>query len=189
MRSALAAAALALTGLASRGSAQSPSPRGRGSDTVKVVFVCEHGAVKSMMAAVLFNRVAAERGLAARAASRGTVPDSMVPALVREGLRAEGADVGDAHPVGLGPADGIDARLFVSFDVDVPAGVSRGAPVRRWDGTPSVMRSYSAGRDAIAARVTELIDELERASPTVRARGEGRASARARDPGHDPGRR
>jgi hypothetical protein len=61
--------------------------------------------------------------------------------------------------------------------------------VRRWDGTPSVMRSYSAGRDAIAARVTALIDELERASPTVRARGEGRASARARDPGHDPGRR
>jgi hypothetical protein len=130
----------------------------------RVVFVCEHGAVKSVIAAALFNRLAAERGLDTRAVSRGTAPDSEVPALVRDGLRAEGADIGDVRPVGLSAHDRVGARLFAAFDVDVPASVAGDVAVRRWDGTPSVLGDYSAGRDAIAMRVTELVAELKRAS-------------------------
>ncbi|MGH9334858.1 MAG: hypothetical protein ACRD21_14045, partial [Vicinamibacteria bacterium] len=40
-----------------------------------VVFVCEHGAAKSVIAAAHFNRLAKERELPFRAISRGTVPD------------------------------------------------------------------------------------------------------------------
>ena len=139
-------------------------------DAARVVFVCEHGAVKSVMAAALFNRMAAERGLAARAVSRGTVPDDLVPSLVRDNLRADGAAVGEGRPVRLSADEGLEAGLFVAFDVEVPPAVSRGVPVRRWDGTPSVLSDYRVGRDAIAARVAELLAELERASPTVRLR-------------------
>jgi arsenate reductase len=131
-------------------------------DTQRVVFVCEHGSVKSMIAANLFNRMAVERGVAARAVSRGTAPDRTVPELVRSGLRRDGIDIGNVSPVGLGIADARETDLFVAFDVDVPSDVSKRAEVRRWDSTPSVMQNFAAGRDAIAANVTRLVDELAR---------------------------
>jgi hypothetical protein len=129
-------------------------------DTQRVVFVCEHGNVKSLIAASLFNRMAAERGIAARAISRGTAPDSAVPSLVRNGLRADGIDIGSVAPVGLGVTDGRGTRLFVAFDVNVPPAIAKGTPVRRWDGTPSVMQGYDNGRSAIAERVAQLVDEM-----------------------------
>ncbi|MFL5578910.1 MAG: hypothetical protein ACJ8AO_00920 [Gemmatimonadaceae bacterium] len=163
MRSLLAT--LAAFSLASIAGAQAMTTRSDRPDTARVVFVCEHGAAKSVVAAALFNRMAAERGLAAQAVARGTEPDTVIPAHVRDGLRADGADIGDARPQGLGAADGRGARLFVAFDVEVPAAVAGGAPVRRWDGTPSVMRGYDLGRDSIRVRVAELIAELDGAAP------------------------
>lgn len=153
------ALALAISAFANAALAQPSRPA---TDTQRVVFVCEHGSVKSMIAANLFNRIAAERGLAARAITRGTAPDSVVPSLVRKGLHDDGIDIGNVLPVALSTADGRRAKLFVAFDVDVPAAVARGTPVRRWDGTPSVMKSYVDGRAAIAERVTQLVDELAR---------------------------
>ncbi len=49
-----------------------------------ILFVCEHGSAKSVVAAAHFNRIAAARGLPFRAISRGTVPDAeMAPAAVK----------------------------------------------------------------------------------------------------------
>jgi hypothetical protein len=42
----------------------------------QVLFVCEHGNVKSLMAVSYFNQLAQERRLPFRAVSRGTAPDS-----------------------------------------------------------------------------------------------------------------
>jgi arsenate reductase (thioredoxin) len=150
-------------------------------DTQHIVFVCEHGSVKSMIAASLFNRMAADRGLAARAASRGTVPDSAVPELVRRGLRNEGVDIGDLVPIGLSSASTRGADLFVVFDVSVPAAVAKPVEMRRWDGTPSVMSNYSKGSAAIANRVRDLVDELSRSSHAKRSTGGGRGSPPPRD--------
>jgi len=127
-----------------------------------VVFVCEHGTVKSVVAAAHFNRLARERGLAAVAVSRGTAPDSALPALIRDGLLADGTGPWRAAPTLFRPADVDGASLVVSFDQPVDAAVAGRAPVRHWDGTPSVMRDYPTGRDAIVARVTSLVDELRR---------------------------
>ena len=44
-----------------------------------VVFVCEHGSVKSPIAASLFDRTAEKRGLPFRAVSRGVNPEEHVP--------------------------------------------------------------------------------------------------------------
>lgn len=96
MRSLLAT--LAAFSLASIAGAQAMTTRSDRPDTTRVVFVCEHGAAKSVVAAALFNRMAAERGLAAQAVARGTEPDTVIPAHVRDGLRADGADIGDARP-------------------------------------------------------------------------------------------
>ena len=63
--------------------------------TPQVLFVCEHGNVKSLMAASYFNQLAAKRGLRLRAISRGSAPDSTtVPPPIIAGLRTDGVDVG-----------------------------------------------------------------------------------------------
>ena len=60
-----------------------------------VLFVCEHGAVKSVIAAAHFNRLARERHLAMRAVARGTYPEAEIPSNVVSGLRADGLAPGD----------------------------------------------------------------------------------------------
>jgi protein-tyrosine-phosphatase len=40
-----------------------------------VVFVCQHGAAKSVLAAALLERLAAEQGVSLRARARGTEPE------------------------------------------------------------------------------------------------------------------
>src|SRR5258706_16004324 len=53
--------------------------------TPVVVFVCEHGSAKSVLAAAHFNALAKRRGLRVRAISRGTNPDQAIAAPVAEG--------------------------------------------------------------------------------------------------------
>ncbi|MBA4056850.1 MAG: hypothetical protein C0490_19205, partial [Marivirga sp.] len=53
----------------------------------KIVFVCEHGAAKSVIAADYFNKLAKERGLPWEAVCRATAPDSTLNAGTRAGLK------------------------------------------------------------------------------------------------------
>src|SRR5688572_5272272 len=77
-----------------------------------VLFVCEHGSAKSVVAAAHFNRIAADRGLPFRAISRGTEPDpEMAPAAV-SGLRGDGLKPDDPVPTKLGQSD-LDAAVRV----------------------------------------------------------------------------
>jgi protein-tyrosine-phosphatase len=56
----------------------------------KVLFVCEHGAAKSIIAVAHFNKLAKERGLPHRAVARGTHPDPTFAPKAISGLKAEG---------------------------------------------------------------------------------------------------
>ena len=58
-----------------------------------VVFVCEHGAAKSVVATAYFNKLAAERGLPFRATFRGTAPQDNLSVRAVEGLKADGVTV------------------------------------------------------------------------------------------------
>ena len=71
------------------------------SELAPVVFVCEHGSVKSLISASLFNKVAEERGLPFRAVSRGITPDASVPSKIVQVLGAEGIDVEAFKPTRL----------------------------------------------------------------------------------------
>lgn len=125
-----------------------------------VLFVCEHGSVKSMLAATLFERAAAREGLAVRSVSRGTAPDASIPAWLRSAMEADQLDAGPRQPRALSDADLVSAKHIVVFDVSLPSAVSSQVPVERWDGLPSVSKDYRAGRDAIAAKVDELVRRL-----------------------------
>lgn len=146
-------AALALLGMTTIATAQ-PAPQ-------TILFVCEHGAAKSVVAAAHFNKLAMERGLPFRAISRGTAPDPAIPAAISNGLKSEGlATPLDFVPTLVAAGDVGGAAQIVTFDVTLPS--AGGRPTSRWDKLPAFGDGYRAASAAIAARVRALVDELER---------------------------
>jgi protein-tyrosine-phosphatase len=125
-----------------------------------VVFVCEHGSVKSLIAMEYFNRGVQERGLAYRAIARGTAPEPIVPSSVREGLRSAGFDVSHFVPRLFEASDVEDAVLVVSFDQDIAKMVGEKARHLAWDKLPGVLTDYTRGRDEIVRHVDALIENL-----------------------------
>jgi arsenate reductase (thioredoxin) len=132
------------------------------SPTSQILFVCEHGNVKSLMAASYFNQLAQERGLSLRAISRGSAPDSdTVPAAIREALKGDGFDVSGFHPAAVSPSDIATSRRVVMIGTTLPASV--GAPAvtpDQWDDVPPASVNYAASRESLKAHVKQLIDQL-----------------------------
>lgn len=137
-------------------------------DSHRVVFVCEHGSVKSLIATVYFNQRARERGLRYTAVARGTSPEAAVPATVQQGLRSAGFDVTHYVPKPLQSSDVDGASLVVSFDQNLTAMLAGRAEELRWDSLPAVLANYEVGRDAISRRVDDLIDRLAQSASTGR---------------------
>ena len=129
----------------------------------RIVFVCEHGSAKSLVAASLFERMAKERGLALRGVSRGTAPDASVPAPVVAALRADGFDVAAFKPQRLSEADVSAADRVVAIGVDLGELGARARPgVVRWDDIPPFAAGYPKAREAIVGHIRSLLDDLER---------------------------
>jgi arsenate reductase (thioredoxin) len=126
----------------------------------RVVFVCEHGSVKSLVAMEYFNRRAKARGLAFRAVARGTEPELTVPRAVRDGLRGDGIDVSAFEPRKFEVSDVYRASLIVSFDQDVAKIVGARARYLKWDDLPGILSDYTRGKDAIVRHVDDLLEEL-----------------------------
>jgi protein-tyrosine-phosphatase len=124
-----------------------------------IVFVCEHGSAKSVVAAAHFNRLAGERGLGLRAVSRGTDPDEELAPAAEAGLRADGLAAGERPPAKLTQADAAGAACVVTF-CELPRSYATAAPVERWDGVPPVSEDYAMARDEIVVRIGRLIDGL-----------------------------
>ena len=124
----------------------------------RVVFVCLHGAAKSVVGAAHFRRVAAARGLGMGAVAAGTEPDAQLAPGAVKGLLADGLEPAPARPRPLTLYDLDSAARIVSFGCDVvPA---RGQRVEQWD-VPAVSDGYDAARDRIVANVERLVAELE----------------------------
>jgi arsenate reductase (thioredoxin) len=125
-----------------------------------IVFVCEHGSAKSVVAAAHFNRLAAERDIDLRAVSRGTDPDPEIAPPAEAGLRADGLAAGERSPVRLTQADAAGATLVVTF-CELPRSYATAAPVERWEGVPPVSEDYAKAREEIVGRIGLLLDGLE----------------------------
>lgn len=127
----------------------------------KIVFVCEHGSAKSVVAAAHFNHLAEERGLPWRAISRGTEPDAeMAPAAVL-GLKEDGLPAPTGKPVALSQADLDTAEKVVTFAIDLPADLRPESPPARWE-VPPVSTDYAGARAAMVTLIEEMIAKLEK---------------------------
>jgi protein-tyrosine-phosphatase len=124
----------------------------------RVLFVCLHGAAKSVVGAAHFRRLAASRGLAVDAAAAGTEPDAELTPGAVKGLAADGLTAAPRRPRPVTLYDLSAATRVVSFGCDVtPKG---GQPVDRWDDVPNISDGYDKARDRIVARVDRLVSEL-----------------------------
>lgn len=124
-----------------------------------VVFVCAHGAAKSVLAGSYFNLLAAQQGIPARAIARGTEPDAEVSERVRLDVDAVGATLCVEQPTRLMHDDIANADLLVAFDLDEH---ELGAvPQRSWNSLPPLSGDFERARAAIVAHVQELVAELK----------------------------
>jgi protein-tyrosine-phosphatase len=140
--------------------ATEPAPE-VGSSTI--VFVCEHGSAKSVVAAAHFNRLAAEQGLPYRAVSRGTHPDAAVAPNVRAGLAADGLDVSAWQPKAVTDQEIHSAAKVVSLATDLPAAKPFAKPkLTEWNDIPNISADYGQARTAIVELVESLVKSLPR---------------------------
>jgi protein-tyrosine-phosphatase len=131
-------------------------------DPAPVLLVCEHGSVKSLMAASLFNQAATARSLPFRAVSRGVTPDERVPEKIADALGREGVDVQNFKPERVSDADLNNALRVITIGVDPSAFASATpVPVERWDDVPAASTDYGAARESLQRHVEQLLDQLQ----------------------------
>ena len=129
------------------------------SDAPTIIFVCEHGAAKSIIAAAYFNKLAQEENLDIRAIARGTHPDEELSPKAMAGLREDGLTPTESIPTKLTPEEIESAQKIVSFCELTEEHSQKGA-IEYWLNVPPVNENYHASRDAIVEHIHKLIYHL-----------------------------
>ena len=130
----------------------------------RVVFVCQHGAAKSVLAAHELERLARERGLDVHASALGVEPDEIVaPGVLAARPDLEG-ELRAFRPVAATAEALAAAGHIVLIGIEpsaVPLPVRDGrSAVERWDDVPAVSDDPEAACLAIDRRLEALLDAL-----------------------------
>src|SRR5688572_30270892 len=127
----------------------------------KIIFVCEHGAAKSVIAASYFNKLAKERNLDYVAECRGTFPDSVVSPGVKEGLTNDKVFDPTTKPRKLVIGDTVSVERIILF-TPLPSDINTTIETENWSSIQNVDADYEKRRDAIVKKINELLDSLEK---------------------------
>ena len=125
-----------------------------------VLFMCPHGAAKSVLASAYFRRLARERGLNVTVDSAGTEPDPTVAPAVATHLAKQGYAVPTEKPRLATPADLAKADLVISLGCDLTRYPAPAGTVVRWDDVPALSEDFAKSDDAIRRHVMALVEEL-----------------------------
>jgi protein-tyrosine-phosphatase len=124
----------------------------------RVLFICEHGSAKSVVAAAHFNKLAEERGLDVRAVSRGTDPDEVNNPVAIAGLSSDHLSASGV-PTKLSRTDLVTAKRVIGFS-ELPAEYSGIVSADVWT-VPAVSEGYDIARDEIVRRIEGLLSGME----------------------------
>lgn len=130
-----------------------------------VLFICPHGAAKSVLASAYFQRLAKERGLNVRVESAGTEPDPAVSSAVAAHLVKNGYQVPVDKPRKVSPEEFQAADVVISLGCDLTGLPARRGALQRWDDVPGPGENFAAADEAIRQRVMALIEELSKNPP------------------------
>ena len=126
--------------------------------TTRVLFLCPHGAGKSILAATYFRAAAVRIGLDADASTAGTDPDDIVMANVRGVLEGQGFEVA-ALPPRLVTSDELrSADVVVNIGCE-PATLPVDRPITEWD-VPLLSRDFDGAVCEIRRRCELLASEM-----------------------------
>ena len=129
--------------------------------TRTILFVCEHGSAKSVIAAAHFNRLAEEHALPYRAIARGINPDSEIPEQVRVNLANDRLDVATWKPQKVTEKDVREAARVATFGCRLPFPDRLAAgKLMDWQDVPSTSEDYERARTIIVNKVDALIKTL-----------------------------
>jgi arsenate reductase len=129
--------------------------------TPSIVFVCEHGAAKSVIATAYFNKLAAERGLPYRAIFRGTTPQDELSGRAVAGLKADGVAIPDGKPTAVGDGDIASATHIFAIGCALPEKAKQSGKAADWSDVPDD-QGYGPMRDVIVRHLRQLLDDLAR---------------------------
>ena len=121
-----------------------------------IIFVCEHGAAKSIIAAAYFNKLASENHLDVRAVARGTNPDPELSPKTIEGLQQDGLTPTESTPQKLSLADLQYADQLITF-CELPKQYQTHIPIEQWNNVPPVSENYETARDVILQKLKLLL--------------------------------
>ncbi|HEX9125749.1 MAG TPA: hypothetical protein VF948_05060 [Methylomirabilota bacterium] len=124
----------------------------------KVLFVCLHGAAKSVLAAADFERMAKERGLRVTAESAGTEPDPEIAPGVAAALKAEGLDMAGQKPRQVTREMAAAAARIVAFGCDLGEAAPPGAAIDQWADVPAVSDGLPVARAVIRHHIERLLE-------------------------------
>jgi protein-tyrosine-phosphatase len=110
------------------------------------------GAAKGLIATACFNKLATERGLAARATSRGVDPPDALSVTAVAGLKEDGMTVPDARPTAIGVADVTAATHIFAIGCAVPASATESGKAGSWDDVPDDRGIWADARRHRASR-------------------------------------
>jgi arsenate reductase len=128
--------------------------------TPTILFVCEHGAAKSVIAAAYFDKLAKDQHLNYRAAFRGINPDAAINSVAEKGLKQDEIDTSGWKPTRLVQKDVDEASRIVTLGCALPAGTRVTSKVTDWNDIPSPSQNYELAREEIKKRVQKLVDDL-----------------------------
>jgi arsenate reductase len=122
-----------------------------------ILFLCQHGGAKSVIAASHFNRLAVERGLPFVAtAGSAEEPYDAVPAAVADRLHSDGFDVRAFKPRRASAADIDGAAKIVTIGCDLPD-----VAAVQWNDVPAASEDLEGSVNAIRRHVEALAEELD----------------------------
>lgn len=125
-----------------------------------VLFMCPHGAAKSVLASAYFQRAAKERGLNVRVEAAGIEPQAAVSTLVAEHLQRNGYSVPLTKPRVVTKEDLNGADVVISMGCDLTNLPAAPRNLQTWDGVPGPSEDLKGADEVIRRRVLGLVEEL-----------------------------
>ena len=129
----------------------------------RIVFLCPHGAAKSVIAAAYCQQLADQWGVPLHATSAGTEPDVEVAPAVVTLLGAEGIDVADHRPRRVTAEELATAWRIISLGCDLGDLAHPEMEIERWDDVPPPSQNLLGARDRIRDHVEQLVLALKQA--------------------------
>ena len=125
-----------------------------------ILFMCPHGAAKSVMAMTYFQKLADEKGIDIVAEAAGPFPDEVTNPKTVALMTEEGFDLSKHTPRKVTAEDISQADRVISLGCELGDLPNENKVIEQWDDVPLPSQGIDASWGKIKSKVEDLILEL-----------------------------